>query len=474
MKKNIKIYLKFFLEKYKIKEDIKKIVNKINSQDVPLYLSKNNSVESINSLDLVLIDDKAYKDIYRKKDFDSNYIILITSKKSPDYIKKVYDSGIFEILQYPLIEKEVINKLKFITESLVVKNTDEILKIILDSIEDSIVITDSEGKIEYVNQGFLNTSGYNLDEVLGENPRVLKSDGHTDKFYKKLWETIEKGKVWNGDFINADKNDELYYEAASIYPINLSETKYLKIAHNINKKDFFANKMKSSLGVAKNVLKSSAPEKITDKNIQFDYIIKYMNQLGGDFIWFDKIDENRYFMSLIDVTGHDLSSTLIMMNLISFLKDYENINSIDLLVKKINNYLINFNQKSNNTKLISGIFCEINYIKKTITYTNAGHPSGLLFSGNDLFQLENNEILLGVLNKLNHKVKQVKFEKKDKLVFYSDGVLEYYLKDYSDLSNKAYKKIFIKDNKFDFEKIKDNVKKENYPKDDLSLACARL
>ncbi|MGM0379107.1 MAG: SpoIIE family protein phosphatase [Bacillota bacterium] len=474
MKKSIKIYVKVLSLKHNIMDKIKKIVDKLKSEDISLYLSKNNSVNSISALNIVLIDDKAYKDIYRKKDIDSEYIILITSNTSPDYINQAYENGIFEILQYPLIEKEVFNKLKFITESLVVKNTDEILEIILDSIEDSIAITDSEGKLEYVNKGFLNISGYNYDEVIGENPRVLKSDGHTDQFYENLWKTIKKGKVWNGDFINVNKNDEIYYEAASIYPINLNETKYLKIAHNIDKKDFFANKMKSSIGVAKNVLKSSAPESYSDKNIQFDYIIKYMNQLGGDFIWFDKIDDNRYFMSLIDVTGHDLSSTLIMMNLISFLKDFKNIDSIDILVEKINNYLIDFNKKSKNNKLISGIFCEINYNTKKINYINAGHPSGLLFSQGDLIQLKNSEMLLGVLDNLSHSIKRIKFDKRDKLVFYSDGILEYYLKDYSDLSNKAYKRIFYENDKFIYDKIKKNVKNEKYPKDDLSLACVRL
>ncbi len=87
----------------------------------------------------------------------------------------------------------------------------------------SVVITNTAGDIEYVNSKFLQITGYNLDEVLGKNPRVLKS-GHTKpEEYQSLWETISGGEEWRGEFHNYKKNGELFIESASISPIKAAD-----------------------------------------------------------------------------------------------------------------------------------------------------------------------------------------------------------------------------------------------------------
>ncbi len=84
---------------------------------------------------------------------------------------------------------------------------------------DSVVITDLDGSIRYCNPAFEDITGYKLEEVLGENPRFLKSGMHDDDFYKDIWETISQGEVWLGNFINRRKNGETLEEEASISPI---------------------------------------------------------------------------------------------------------------------------------------------------------------------------------------------------------------------------------------------------------------
>ena len=83
----------------------------------------------------------------------------------------------------------------------------------------SILITDAKGTIEQVNPKFLELTGYNEDEVIGKNPRILKSGHHTHDFYKDLWDTILAGKEWQGEIQNRKKNGEFYWEKASIAPI---------------------------------------------------------------------------------------------------------------------------------------------------------------------------------------------------------------------------------------------------------------
>lgn len=83
----------------------------------------------------------------------------------------------------------------------------------------SIVITDSQGNIQYVNPKFEEISGYREEELLGKNPRLLKSGYTSNEEYKKMWETLTKGKEWHGEFQNIKKNGDFYWEKASISPI---------------------------------------------------------------------------------------------------------------------------------------------------------------------------------------------------------------------------------------------------------------
>ncbi len=83
----------------------------------------------------------------------------------------------------------------------------------------SIVITDTKGTIEYVNPHFTKLTGYTLDEVVGKNPKFLKTGETSKEEYKQLWETILAGGEWRGEFHNRKKDGDLYWELAMIAPI---------------------------------------------------------------------------------------------------------------------------------------------------------------------------------------------------------------------------------------------------------------
>ncbi len=89
----------------------------------------------------------------------------------------------------------------------------------LEAAVNGIVITNRKGEIIWVNPAFTALTGYTAEEVLGENPRVLKSGEHSDDFYTQMWETILAGEAWSGDLINRRKNGELYYEEMTITPV---------------------------------------------------------------------------------------------------------------------------------------------------------------------------------------------------------------------------------------------------------------
>jgi two-component system NtrC family sensor kinase len=105
------------------------------------------------------------------------------------------------------------------------KESEEQLRKLSRAVEQSpvsIVITDRLGNIEYVNPKFVQITGYSAAEVLGQNPRILKSGDpalNAAQQYKQLWTTILAGQEWHGEFHNRKKNGDFFWEAASISPI---------------------------------------------------------------------------------------------------------------------------------------------------------------------------------------------------------------------------------------------------------------
>ncbi len=100
----------------------------------------------------------------------------------------------------------------------------------------SIIVTDPEGTIQYVNKTFTQVTGYTKEEAIGQNPRILKSGVLPKDFYEELWKTISSGKPWRGEFHNITKTGEPFWEIASISPIfdrlgNI--TNYVAIKENI-------------------------------------------------------------------------------------------------------------------------------------------------------------------------------------------------------------------------------------------------
>jgi len=93
------------------------------------------------------------------------------------------------------------------------------LSIAVEQSPASVVITDLQGNIEYVNPKFTRLTGYTREEAIGRNPRILKSGLTPAETYRELWETVLSGAEWRGEFANKKKNGGIYWESASIVPV---------------------------------------------------------------------------------------------------------------------------------------------------------------------------------------------------------------------------------------------------------------
>jgi PAS domain S-box-containing protein len=106
-----------------------------------------------------------------------------------------------------------------VTERKRAQDANQQLSRIVEQTEDSVVVTDCDGVIEYVNPAFERLTGYLTDEVIGKTPRLLKSGLHDQQFYEELWGAILRADVFQSEIANRKKNGELFYEVKTITPL---------------------------------------------------------------------------------------------------------------------------------------------------------------------------------------------------------------------------------------------------------------
>ena len=119
----------------------------------------------------------------------------------------------------------------------------------MEQAAEAVVITDLGGDILYVNPAFEKVTGYSKQEVLGQNPRILKSDHQDQKFYQDLWGTITSGEVWSGHLVNRKKNQELFHEEATISPVrdpNGAITNYVAVKRDVSKEMHLEQRLRRS------------------------------------------------------------------------------------------------------------------------------------------------------------------------------------------------------------------------------------
>ncbi len=176
----------------------------------------------------------------------------------------------------------------------------------------SVVITDKNGNIEYVNKKFCNVTGYSQSEVIGKNPSILSSGEMTKEEYAVMWETILSGSDWQGEFHNKKKNGELYWESVSISPIN--DVKGM-ITHFIGIKEDITDKKKMMNDLITAKVKAEESNRIKSNflaNMSHELRTPLVGILGfAELLSFDDKDPNHLEMiQTILNSGNRLMETL--------------------------------------------------------------------------------------------------------------------------------------------------------------------
>ena len=308
----------------------------------------------------------------------------------------------------------------------------------LKSAANGIVITNTEGEIVWVNPAFSKLTGYAWREVIGQNPRVLNSGKHDDKYFEDLWSTISKGDTWHGDVINKKKNGDLYHEEMTITPILDDKgeiTQFVAIKNDITERKKYekimvkANKrMEDELNVAKDIQMSMLPlifpafPQREEIDIYADLIPA--REVGGDFYDFHFLDENHIYFVVGDVSGKGVPAALMMAVTKTLLKSRAgNDKSTASILTHVNNEIA----KDNDAYMFITVFVAIlNTNTGKLVYSNAGHnPSFIIGKDRKITKLGDlHGPVVGAMEDMTYKETTLFIDKNDIVLAYTDGVTE--------------------------------------------------
>jgi len=234
-----------------ILEDVKLVAVSITTDEKIIFCNKY----------LLQLTDWAYNDVIGK-----NWFELFIPENHRKHCKKtirtaVRSSSGANIDEGPIVTRDGINKLiawnatlsfdvndnvsiitllgADITEQRT--NEQQLLKLsrAVEQSPSTVMITDMQGNIEYINPKFTQLTGYSMDDVIGKRPNILKSGDTSTEEYKNLWKTISAGGEWRGEFHNCKKSGELYWESARISAIRNTEgeiTNFLAVKEDITER----------------------------------------------------------------------------------------------------------------------------------------------------------------------------------------------------------------------------------------------
>jgi len=151
-------------------------------------------------------------------------VSLVTGKPTVHECYEPHLGRYLEISAIPRVDSAnqvvgLIHIVRDITEPKRAEAARERLSVAIEQAGETVMVTDAQGTIQYVNPVFEAVTGYTRAEAVGENPRLLKSGNQDEAFYRELWETISSGHVWKGRLVNRRKDGSLFTEEATISPV---------------------------------------------------------------------------------------------------------------------------------------------------------------------------------------------------------------------------------------------------------------
>lgn len=222
----------------------------------------------------------------------------------------------FEVRTVPMEEKKVLRFVRDITDKKLKEFEIKKLTIAIEQSPVSIVVTDPQGRFEYISPAFTATTGYTWEDVEGKHTRILQSGLNSHEMYATLWSTITRGHTWEGELINMKKNGELYWEKVVISPVANDKG---QIVNYVAIKEDITERKRTEQEIL--VLNTSLEKKVKERTIE---LALSNEQLTSEIEERKKVDEalmakteelEKFFTLSLDLLGiTDLQGNFLKVN----------------------------------------------------------------------------------------------------------------------------------------------------------------
>src|ERR1700680_1144104 len=302
-----------------------------------------------------------------------------------------------------------------------------LLSRVVEQIADSVILTDTQGVIQYVNPAFEATSGYGRNEVIGKTPRILKSGLHDPEFYRQMWAKFAQGLPFKGMVINRKKTGELYWvqqNITSMWDESGHLTHFVSVSQDITelrKKQ----EQEFQLQLARDVQQRlyAAPPVVHGFDIAGS--AHPADETGGDYFDFISMDDGSLVIAVADAKGHGFSSGLGMALTRAYVRCFAAMQlELDDILARVNQMLL---KDLEHGHFVTLFLARLKADHRTLSYASAGHvPSFVFFdSGNVKFTLDSTGPTLGLLPESKFTLQTaIQLAPGEIAVFLTDGVTE--------------------------------------------------
>jgi PAS domain S-box-containing protein len=302
----------------------------------------------------------------------------------------------------------------------------ELLSRVAEQTADSVIITDPQGVIQYVNPAFENTTGYRRDEAAGKTPRLLKSGLHDPEFYRQIWARLETGQHVRGMIINRKKSGELYWAHQTITPMLDKAgrcTHFLSVLQDVTQLRR-EKEQKYQLQLARSVQQQFYPVPPSVEGFDIGAAAHPADETGGDYFDFIQMGDGTLMIAVGDVKGHGFGAALVMAVTRAYLRCFARLRlGLDEILKHVNEMLLNDLQDGH---FVTLVLAHLDPHEHTLAHASAGHVPGFVFdqSGKVSSVLDSTGPPLALFREVGFETRKIHLEPGQAALFTTDGLME--------------------------------------------------
>ena len=291
---------------------------------------------------------------------------------------------------------------------------------------DSVIVTDSGGRIEYVNKAFETTTGYAREEALGGTQRLVTSGQHDDAHYEEMWNALLRGEPFRGTLVNSRKNGEHYWAEQTITPMKDSRgsiTHFVSVLKDVTEARRH-QEQQTQLRLAREVQQRFYTATVRVPGFDIAASTYPADQTGGDYIDLIQAADGSCYIAIGDVSGHGLDAALVMAMTRAYVRSFAALGlDVGEILTRANQVLV---ADLPEDRFVTLLLSRLDPRRKTLECASAGHPPGFLLNcaGDTEAVIDSTGVPLGLFSEAVFSTRTFLLERGHTLVLCTDGASE--------------------------------------------------